>query len=181
MENYIFETTGYSYTALFKSEEEIFVIFDEFQKTCPTTEEQILQSYLRIALQERLDVEESEDSQKKEKRRRKANLLDEKPTPKYRAAQYVAKSHRQFIDSMIVQHKAFHDSLKVAFSSRFLRFICFSSYGDQKAGSTCSTPYNFGLKYTKFCYFTQQEITELLEDFNARSQLQWITPEDIEF
>lgn len=71
-------------------------------------------------------------------------------------------------------HQGFHNAVKLALNNPRLRFICFASYGTDKIGSLFGSPVIFPVKTSKFAYFAEDEMTELLTDFKDRTQNKWI-------
>lgn len=76
--------------------------------------------------------------------------------------------------SIAASHQQFHFHLKAALRNEALKFICFSSYGSEKIGSSSQTPVQFSFKTSDFAFFKEEEIQELLTDFSQRTQLHWI-------
>jgi len=176
LDDFILQCTGISLTALFDPTEVIYILFDEFQKTYPNTQKQVIDAYFYSDLQERIEIEKKEDMKYLETQRSKRSKPNENitvSTPEKRAFDYVCATYQLLIGKIAFQHGNLQSKLKTALSNKNFRLICFSSYGDQKVGSECSTPYTFGRKLTKYAYFSDDEMNELLADFTQRSQLFW--------
>lgn len=65
------------------------------------------------------------------------------------------------------------------------KWICFAAYGVEKRDSFLATPWAFGKKISDLAYFEKDEMKELYDDFQNRTQLPWIrekgVPESFKF
>lgn len=185
LEDFIVECTGGSLTTLLNPNEIVYVIFDEFQLTYPSTQKQVVDAYFYSELLERIDIEKTEDAYRladETQRPKRSKTTNIRVSAETRAFEFVCSQHQSLIYKIAFQHENLQRLAKTALSNKYFRLICFSSYGDQKAGSECATPYTFGSKLTKYAYFSNEEMDELLLDFTQRSLLSWFQkPDEVSF